>query len=86
MLKPPGNKNSYGVHQQDCFPTKDMQTLPPPLTSGHLDIKGAQCAQKSDGRKISYHIISRLGAMGIQKERFGRPKIQLFSKIAKFAG
>ena len=48
-----------------CFPTKDMQTTH--LRSGHLDIKDAQCAKYKDGRKISYHIISRLGAAGVQK-------------------
>ena len=41
-----------------------MQT-PPPLRSGHLDIKDAQCAKKNYARKISYHIISRLGAAGV---------------------
>ena len=51
---------------------------PPPLRSGHLDIKDAQCPKKNDGSKISYHIISRLG-------RFERPKIKLSSKLAKFA-
>ena len=58
---------------------------PPPLKSGHLDIRDAQCP-KNDGRKISYHIISGLGAAAVQKGRFGRPKIQLFSKMAKLAG
>ena len=33
----------------------------------HLDIIYAQCAEKHDGRKISYHIISRLGATVAQK-------------------
>ena len=28
---------------------------------------------KSDGRKIVYYIISRLGAAAVQKGRFGRP-------------
>ena len=37
-------------------------------------------------RKISYRIISRLDAADVQKGRFGRPKIQLSSKVAKFAG
>ena len=41
---------------------------------------------KNDGRKISYHIISRLGAATVQKGRFVRPKIQLSLKVAKFAG
>ena len=68
-----------------CFLTKDMQT-PPPLRSGHINIRDEQCAKNKDGRKISDHIISRLGAMGVQKGRFGRPKIQLSSKVTKFAG
>ena len=55
------------------------------LRSGHLDIKDAQCAKKKGGRKISYHIISRLGAAVVQKGRFGRPKIHLSSKVAIFA-
>ena len=33
---------------------------PPPLKSGHLGIKDAQCAKNNDGRKISCHIILRL--------------------------
>ena len=53
------------------------------LRSGHLDVKYTQCAKKYDGRKISYQIISRLGAAGDQKGRFGRLKIQLSSKVAK---
>ena len=62
----------------------DMQT--PPLRSGHLNIKDALCAIKNDGRKTLYHIISRLVAVGVQKGRFGRPKIQFCSKVAKLAG
>ena len=56
------------------------------LRSGHLDIKDAQSTKKNDRRKISYHIISRLGATGVQKGHFGHPNIQLSSKVAKFAG
>ena len=52
----------------------------------HLDIKDAQCAETKDVLKISYHIMTRLGAMGVQKGRFGRLKIQFFSKVAKFSG
>ena len=59
---------------------------PPPLISGHLDIKYAQCVKKNDERKISDHIISRLGAAGVQNGRFRRPKIQLSLKVVKFAG
>ena len=44
---------------------------PPPVRSGHLNIKYAQCAENKDGRKISYNITSRLGTMGFQKGRFG---------------
>ena len=55
--------------KSDCLPTKDMQTSPPLLRTDHLDIKDAKCAKKNDGRKISYHLISRLGAAGVQKER-----------------
>ena len=58
---------------------------PPPLKGGHLDIKDTQCAENKNGRTISYHIISRLGAACVQKERFGRPEIQHFSKLAKLA-
>ena len=46
-----------------CFPSKDMQTPPPPpVRSGHLDMKDAHCAETKDVLKKSYHIISRLGA------------------------
>ena len=58
----------------------------PPIRSGHLDIKDAQCDKKNDGHKISYHIISRWGTAAVQKGRFERPKIKLSSKVAKFAG
>ena len=37
-------------------------------------------------RKLSYHIISRLGAAGVQKRCFGHPKIKLFSNVAKCSG
>ena len=47
----------------------------PLLRSGHLDIKDAQCAENKDGRKISYQIISCLGATGVQKGHFGRLQI-----------
>ena len=71
---------------QKCRPVKikDMQTLP--LRSGHFDIKDAQYAENKDGRKNSFHIISRLGAVGVQKGRYGRPKLQISSKMTKFAG
>ena len=70
-----------------CFPTKNMQTPSlSPLRNGHLDIKYAKCAKNKDRPKISYHIISRLSAVGVQIERFRCPKMQLSSKVAKFAG
>ena len=59
---------------------------PPPLRNGHLDIRDAQCALKNDWRKISSHTISRLGATGVQKGCFGRPKIQLSSKTRHLQG
>ena len=51
---------------------------PPPLRSSHLEIKDAQCAKKSDWRKILYHIIPRLGAADVQKVRFGHQKNQFY--------
>ena len=59
---------------------------PPPLRSDHIVIKDLQCADKYDGRTISYHITSRLGAAGVQMGRFGRPKIQLSSKRQNLQG
>ena len=50
------------------------------------NIKDAQCAENKDGRKISHHTISRLGATVVQKGRFGRPKIKISPKLAKLAG
>ena len=61
-----------------------MQTVL--LRSGHLDIIDWQCAENKDGPKISYHLISRLGAAGVQKGRPGHPESQLSSKVAKFTG
>ena len=60
---------------------------PPSLyRSSHLDIKDAQCAENKDVLKISYHIISCLGVIGVQKWHFGRPKIHFFSKVGRFTG
>ena len=36
------------------FPNSDMQTLPPHLGSGHLDIKDAQCDKKL--MSVKFHI------------------------------
>ena len=54
-------------------PSKDLQT--PPLRNGHLYIKDTQCAETKDVQKISYHIISRFLVIGVQKGRYGIPKI-----------
>ena len=62
----------------------DVQT--PHLRSDHLDIKDAQCAKKNDGRKISYHIISRLSIAGSQTRPNSAPKLRLSSEVVKFAG
>ena len=48
--------NEYILKRYGCFPTTDMQT-PPPLRSGHLDIKDAQYANKMMGGKL--HITSK---------------------------
>ena len=61
-----------------------MQTPLP--SSGHLDIKDAQCAKKIVVVKLHISFISGLGAKGVQKGRFGRPKMQLSLKVAKFEG
>ena len=53
--------------------------LLPPLRRGHLDIKDAQWPKKIDGCKISYHIISRLGATVAQMRPNGTPEIQFSS-------
>ena len=63
----------------------NVDPTPPPLRSGHLDIKHAQCAETKDVLKISYHTISRVGAVGVRKGCFGHPKIRFSSKDAKFA-
>ena len=42
--------------------------------SGYLDIKDAQNAETKDVLEISSHVISCLGAMGVQKGSFERPK------------
>ena len=80
------NKNNswYYYYHYGWFPTTDMQT--PPLRSSHLNIKNAQCIKNKFGRKISCHTISCLGAAAVQNRRFGRPKIPISSKVAKFAG
>ena len=42
--------------QLRCFPTKDMQT-PPPLRSGHLEIKDAQFAENKE-IGVKFHVTS----------------------------
>ena len=58
----------------------------PPLRSGHLNVKDAQCAETKDVLKKSYHIMSSFQVMGVQKGRFGRPKVKFSLKLAKFTG
>ena len=65
-------------------PTSFIATFYSHLFYGHLDIKDAQCAKKNYCRKISHQIIFCLGAEAVQNGRFGRPKIELSSKVAKF--
>ena len=36
--------------------------------------------------EVKFHIISRLGVVGVQKGRFEHPKIKFSSKMTKFAG
>ena len=68
------------VYSFGCFPIKYIYT-DPPLISGHLDIKDAQCAKNKDGRKFTY-IISRLDAAGVLKGCFKRQNIDFFFKVA----
>ena len=65
---------------------------PPPLRSGHLDIRDAQCAETKDRLKILHHFIrvwalwaSKRGVLSTQKfkfKTFGRPKRPLWTPIA----
>ena len=57
-----------------------MICRPPPLISGHLNIKDAQCAEAKNVLKISYV------SYRIQCKPKIDPKIQFSSKVAKFAG
>ena len=59
-----------------------------PLRSGHLDIKDAQYATYKDGRKISYHNISRLGAAGKRSKRgvVGARKFHFLKKWPNLQG
>ena len=54
---------------------------PPPLKSGHLDIKDVQCAENKDGRKISCHIISGWDVTGVKKARFGHQTFNFIQKL-----
>ena len=66
-----------------CFPTKDIQ-IPHPLRSDHLDRKHAQCAENKDFRKVVYHIISRMGATGVQKKKLA-PKNPYFFRSGQIS-
>ena len=72
----PQGKPKFSLRQLGLFSNYGYAD-PPPFRSGHLDIKDAQCAEKNNGRKISYRNISRLDAAAAQKRRFEHPKIQL---------
>ena len=50
----------------------NVDPTPPPLRSGHLDIKHAQCAETKDVLKKSYHIITRFRVIGF----FARSKMR----------
>ena len=63
----------------DSVPSKDMQT--PPLRSGQLNIRDAQCTERKDVLKKSYHIISRFCVMGVQKMRKKFKKIQKWQNL-----
>ena len=65
-------------------PIKGASAPPPPLRSGQLDIKDAQCAENKDGRKFhitTYRIwVPRAFKRGI----LGAQNLNFF-KVAKFA-
>ena len=75
----------YKLELNELSPVAINDKQTPSLRSDHLNINDAQCAENKDGLKISYHIITCLGTTGVQKGRFGRPKVQFSSKVAKFA-
>ena len=66
------------------FPTMNMQT--PSLRSSHLDIKDVQCAETKDVLKILYHVISCLGAVGVQIVVFGAQKFNFLQKWPNLQG
>ena len=71
---------------QGSVTTEDMQSphhRPPLLRIGQLDMKDAHCAKKNDERKISYHIISRLGATAVHDGAFWAPKNSTFYKSSQ---
>ena len=62
----PANEFLLQVHKQWALSQLRICRPPRPLIrNGHLAIKDAQCAENKDGLKISCHIISHLGAMGV---------------------
>ena len=65
------------------FPNYEYEDPSPPseVASDHLHIKDARCTQKMIG--VKFHITSH---HSVQKGRFWHSKIQLSSKVAKFAG
>ena len=65
-----------------CHTTKDIQTTPPPFSEVAILTQKMRNVLKNYGRKIACQIMSRLGTTWVQKGHFGRPKIQLSSKVA----
>ena len=63
-----------GVQLNTSAPFHLRICRPSPLRSGHLDIKDAQCDATKVARKISYYIISRLGAVGSKRSVLGIKK------------
>ena len=64
-------------------PTKDM-TPPPPLRSGHLDIKMRNVLKIKMG--IKFHITSRLSAAAVEKGRFGKQEFNFLQKWPNMQG
>ena len=63
------------------FSTSDMQTSPP-FRSGYLDKKYVQSTQT---KEVLKNILSRFRVMGVQKGRYGCPKIR-FAKFVRNIG
>ena len=81
------------MHKCVCFifiygpvPSKDMQTPPPLLRSGHLCIKDAQSAETDEKlciRFFRFLVFELLESKKVQKDA---QKIKINSEVAKFTG